>query len=598
MAYDIDQRTGLPMVGGIPLPLTPQQMQAAGIGPASQAPVANMPGGIPLPQGGNPYGGLPPDAVAGSGGGPVIPQPGPAVTPAPVYHNRYGGTFGGQPQVSVDHTNRFGGHFTTQEDAPAAPIAPPPTQKSEAAAPPPTLLPTTVGEAQQSAIANKAGTLSAAAQAVYDATMAGARPTGPAKLVTTSETVKSTKLGALPGGMADDIADQEADIDRQQAAASDMTAVAATHSLQQRADVIKQQQADAAAAQAERARVDQRIASLQAKSDSDEAAMVQAKPQGIKDYWGGSMLAQMISGLSLALGAGVQARTGVNPAEQMLDKSIDRWVNDQKQQYDAAKDKATLSNNRYKDALQTFGTPEAAQAQLRLQSLAAKNALAQNMAEESKVPQWLANAQLEQQRTALQQKEARAHGIQTAGMTTTEATEKLQGGPGSGKSKAQLLVDAAENAAKVTEANNKSTGNTVEERAVKIKEEKQGGAGSQVADIHADYADAIRRVRELSADPTSRVKGTDSAGKLEAAVSEAHRLGDASAKADTQLPRASDSIIDKFLDGKGNFIRNPQSDAALKSEELYARQRERKARVRKTASALTGVPVSEESESP
>lgn len=484
------------MVGGVPLPLTPEQMAAAGVSPEQS------PGGIPMPSMQNPYSGLPANAVAGPGGAPtdVSAPVDPAIMmaaqqqaqPSPV---AFRSMIGAPPAAPVSN-----------EHAPAPTRADALLGAGGAPAAPLKLIPT-VGEAQQSAAANQAGTMSAAAQAAYDATMAGARPTGPAKLVTTSETVKSTKLGTLPDGMADDIADQEADIDRQQAAASDMIAVAATHSLQRQADVIKQQQADAAAAQAERARVDQRISSLQAKSDSDEAAMVQAKPQGIKDYWGGSMLAQMISGLSLALGAGVQARTGHNPAEEMLDKSIDRWVNDQKQQYDAAKDKATLSNNKYKDALQIFGTPEAAQAQLRLQSLAAKNALAQNMAEQSKVPQWLANAQLEQQRTALQQKEARAQGIQTAGMTTTEATKKLQGGPGSGGSLADRIVKAHENAAKVTTADRVTTGTTNEDVRTGVEVAKQQGAGQQAHVAITDAADSLSALRRQTSSVTGRVGG-------------------------------------------------------------------------------------------
>lgn len=545
MAYDIDARSGLPMVGGIPLPLTPQQMQAAGIGPASQAPVANMPGGIPLPQGGNPYGGLPPDAVAGIGGGPVVQQSsgdigapmapvgahGPGVAFAPGVADPYArfrvyldngaapaappglASMAAQQQAAIDLRR---GMTPAEAAAQSAAGTLPPeaarfAEKVESpkvgatGAQPLKLIPT-VGEAQQSAAANPAGTMSAAAQAAYDATMAGGRA-GPAKLVTTSETVKSTQLGAVPEKLSGDIADQEADIDRQQAAASDMTAVAATHSLQQQAEVIRQQQADAAAAQAERARVDQRISSLQAKSDSDEAAMVQAKPQGIKDYWGGSMLAQMISGLSLALGAGVQTRTGVNPAEQMLDKSIDRWVNDQKQQYDAAKDKATLSNNKYKDALQTFGTPEAAQAQLRLQSLAAKNALAQNMAEQSKVPQWLANAQLEQQRTALQQKQLSAQSIQQAGMTTTEATKKLQGGPGSGLSAADRIVKAYKNAADVTTSARIATGTTNEDVRTGVEVAKQQGAGQLAHVAITDAADSLSALRRQTSSVTGRVGG-------------------------------------------------------------------------------------------
>lgn len=554
MAYTLDARTGLPMVGGVALPLTPEQMAAAGVSPEQ------APGGIPMPSTQNPYGGLPANAVAGPGGAPtdVSAPVDPAIMmaaqqqaqPSPVaFRSMIGAP---APVASNEHAPT-----PTRADALLGAGGP-----AGSGAQPLKLIPT-VGEAQTAA--GKPGEASpdelAQQQRIFDKTLAGGGAGGAApKLGVTGETVKRTEYGAVPKDLTDDIADQQADIDRQQAASLDSNAVAATHSLQQQAEVIKQQQADAAQAAAKRQLVDQRIASLQSKSDADEAALTQAKPKEVKDYWGGSMMAEIISGISLAIGAGVQSRTGHNPGAEMLDKSIDRWVNDQKQQYDAAKDKATLSNNRYKDALQTFGTPEAAQAQLQLQAIAAKNALAQNMAEQSKVPQMLANAQLMIQQDQLKRKELRAQSIQQAGMHEVEEKLALRGGTGSAADR-ELL--ALRHQAETKKLQDEIGGRTNEDKRTELDATKAQGSGQKLANAATEAADAAERFRAKASSLSGRAPG-EGKGELEAARIDAEtKYAAYLAASGGASTRNALGVAQEFFKGKGDAIRGPSADPAL-----------------------------------
>lgn len=542
------------MVGGVPLPLTPEQMAAAGVSPEQS------PGGIPMPSMQNPYSGLPANAVAGPGGAPtdVSAPVDPAIMmaaqqqaqPSPV---AFRSMIGAPPAAPVSN-----------EHAPAPTRADALLGAGGAPAAPLKLIPT-VGEAQTAAAKPGAASPDELAQQrrIFDKTLAGGAAGGTApKLGVTGETVKHTEYGAVPQGLSDDIADQQADIDRQQAAALDSNAVAATTSLQQQAEVIKQQQADAAQAAAKRQLVDQRIASLQSKSDADEAALTQAKPKEVKDYWGGSMMAEIISGISLAIGAGVQARTGHNPGAEMLDKSIDRWVNDERQKYEAAKDKASLSGNRYKDALQTFGTPEAAQAQLHLQATAAKNALMQNMAEQSKVPQMLANAQLMIQQDQLKRQQLRAQSIQQAGMREVEEKMALRGGTGSAADR-ELL--ALRHQAETKKLQDEIAGRTNEDKRTELEANKAQATSGGVAAAAQEAADTAERLRFKAASVADRAspKGKgDIAGAKEDAIGAYTAYLIASHRASSKSARVA---AEEFYNGKADLLRGPSADYALDS---------------------------------
>lgn len=575
MAYQLGPN-GLPMVGGLQLPLTPEQMAAAGVNPEQ------APGGIPMPPMQNPYGGLPPNAVAGPGGGPTD-----LGSAAPDSAIRLAAGNGTGPQLSPGDLARL--------------TAPPPTSRAHetqsradsllnigagdhaAASRPPALI-STVGEAQQAANApapSDPGQDAAAAWAMRHA-MGGS---GPRQLLETGETQKYKQYGTVPEALTQDIDARQQALDKAQAAGFSQVATDNADALARQRDIIAQQQADAQQAEARRQQVNQRIAQLQAHSDAAESALTQATPKQASEYFGGNAGASILAGLAIALGAGVQTRTGHNPGAEIVNGAIDRWVNDQKQQYEAAKDKATLANNAYKNALDVFGTPEAAQSQITLQALAAKNAMAQNMADQSKNQQWLANANLMQQDDQLKRQQLRAQGIQQAGMRDVDSTLRVTGGPGgSGKNP---FLEGAKAAAEYRTATRTASDSTNEDVRTGLEVKKAEGAGAAGANAANDAAEAVGALQEQTKNVGGRIGA--GAGDTTALLNNAESKFAAHLAKSGVPPRAALQQAKEAFSGVADKIRTTgHADAQLARVKAIIEGDARRASVRKNANVALG----------
>lgn len=575
MAYQLGPN-GLPMVGGLQLPLTPEQMAAAGVNPEQ------APGGIPMPPMQNPYGGLPPNAVAGPGGGPTD-----LGSAAPDSAIRLAAGNGAGPQLSPGDLARL--------------TAPPPTSRAHetqsradsllnigagdhaAASRPPALI-STVGEAQQAANApapSDPGQDAAAAWAMRHAMGGG----GPRQLLETGETQKYKQYGTVPEALTQDIDARQQALDKAQAAGFSQVATDNADALARQRDIIAQQQADAQQAEARRQQVNQRIAQLQAHSDAAESALTQATPKQASEYFGGNAGASILAGLAIALGAGVQTRTGHNPGAEIVNGAIDRWVNDQKQQYEAAKDKATLANNAYKNALDVFGTPEAAQSQITLQALAAKNAMAQNMADQSKNQQWLANANLMQQDDQLKRQQLRAQGIQQAGMRDVDSTLRVTGGPGgSGKNP---FLEGAKAAAEYRTATRTASDSTNEDVRTGLEVKKAEGAGAAGANAANDAAEAVGALQEQTKNVGGRIGA--GAGDTTALLNNAESKFAAHLAKSGVPPRAALQQAKEAFSGVADKIRTTgHADAQLARVKAIIEGDARRASVRKNANVALG----------
>lgn len=575
MAYQLGPN-GLPMVGGLQLPLTPEQMAAAGVNPEQ------APGGIPMPPMQNPYGGLPPNAVAGPGGGPTD-----LGSAAPDSAIRLAAGNGTGPQLAPGDLARL--------------TAPQPTSRAHetqsradsllnigagdhaAASRPPALI-STVGEAQQAANApapSDPGQDAAAAWAMRHAMGGG----GPRQLLETGETQKYKQYGTVPEALTQDIDARQQALDKAQAAGFSQVATDNADALARQRDIIAQQQADAQQAEARRQQVNQRIAQLQAHSDAAESALTQATPKQASEYFGGNAGASILAGLAIALGAGVQTRTGHNPGAEIVNGAIDRWVNDQKQQYEAAKDKATLANNAYKNALDVFGTPEAAQSQITLQALAAKNAMAQNMADQSKNQQWLANANLMQQDDQLKRQQLRAQGIQQAGMRDVDSTLRVTGGPGgSGKNP---FLEGAKAAAEYRTATRTASDSTNEDVRTGLEVKKAEGAGAAGANAANDAAEAVGALQEQTKNVGGRIGA--GAGDTTALLNNAESKFAAHLAKSGVPPRAALQQAKEAFSGVADKIRTTgHADAQLARVKAIIEGDARRASVRKNANVALG----------
>lgn len=588
MAYSMGAN-GLPMVNGLSLPLTPEQLAQAGVQ------LVDAPGGIPMPAMQNPYGGLPPNVVAGPGGAP--PE---ALGGAPDAAIALAAGNGQGPQLSPNDLTRLTTPQPTGNAHQAAPSradsllnAGGGSQASEAPAnarPIPT-----VGEAQQAAGApsiHDPGQDAAAAWAMRHAMGSGG---GPRQLLETGETQKYKQYGTVPQALAQDIDARQEAVDKAQAANYSQVSTDNADALARQRDVIAQQQADAQQAEARRQQVNQRIVQLQSHSDAAEAALTQATPKQASDYFGGNAGASILAALAVALGAGVQARTGgVNPGAQVVDGAINRWVNDQKQTYEAAKDKVTLANNAYKDALNVYGTPEAAEAQIRLQALAAKNAMAQNMADQSKNQQWLANAQLMQQDDMLKRQQLKAQSIQMAGMRDVDSTLKVTGGPGGGSGKNPYL-EGAKAAAEYRTATRTASDTTNEDVRTGLERQKVEGAGAAVSNAASDAAEAVGALQEQTKSVGGRVGA--GAGDTAALVNNAENKFTAHLIRTGVPNRAAVQQAKEAFAGVADKIRTTgHADAQLARVKAIIEGDARRAAVRKSANVALGQPEAGEPE--
>lgn len=533
----------------------------------------------------NPYGGLPPNAVAGPGGG----DPGDmaAINSALAAQSapRQGGgltlpsvspSTGGESTAVRDPVtgNEFikrapvvgAGGFVLDPSVANKPGLSAPDQPSateeKRGAPGLKLLPT-VAEAQQAANAPAGDPLAQKAaewQMRHD--LAAGRG-GPRTLAETGETQKYNQYGAVPEPLQQDIASRQDALDKSQTGLIQQQYADQGEALKQQRAQLEQQQRDAQAAAVQRQAVDQRISQLQAHSDAQEAALVQAKPKQVNEFWGGNMAAQMVGALAIALGAGVQARTGQpNPGAAVVNGAIDRWVNDQKQQYEAAKDQANLADNRYKQAIEIYGTPEAASASLRLQALTATNAMAQNMAEQSKNQQWLTSAQLMQQSNALDRQKLKAQAIQQAGMKEVESKLTVRGGPGSGSNKNPYEA-AATAYANTHKAVREGSDTSNEDIKTGIEAAKEQGKGLGLAQKAQSAADAAARFRDKASSFGGRTPGQGK-GELEAARVDAEtKYAAYLAASGGASTRNALQVAQDFFKGKGDAIRGPSADPAL-----------------------------------
>lgn len=549
MAYQIDPVTGLPMVGGVPLPLSSQDMAAHGL---SQE---QAPGGIPMPATQNPYGGLPPNAVAGPGGAPTdLGGPDAAI--------RLAAGDGQGARLSPSDLTRL----TTPQPIDRS-HAPAPTRADSLLGPVPgaprgeasphteesiKLLPT-VGDAQKALSTEDDAANQAQQQRIFDATLRGGGAGGPAPaLKTTSETVKSTQYGAVPDELSKGIAARQDALDEAEGAQNEDIGAAKLTALDQQQQLNQQRVNDAQQAQLARRAVDQRIATLQATSDAKQAELAQSSPKQLSDYWREQgTAAQIFAGLSVALGAGVETRTGKNPGAAVVDGAINRWVNDQKQQYEAKKDSAAMAGNAYRDALSIYGTPEAAEASLRLQALTASDAMAQNMAEQSGVPLWVANAKMRQDQGALERERLRAQVISQAGMQTIEETKKLSGGGGSA---ADRELKALRNQTEAKKLQDELGGKTVEERRVKVEENKAGAGGNLgIAVASSDAANAVGRLIDQTSTFGGRVTSGAGITKAEKAAAEVKIA--IALKAQGYPPRSAAAKAEEMLKGADDKTR-------------------------------------------
>lgn len=156
-------------------------------------------------------------------------------------------------------------------------------------------------------------------------------------------------------------------------------AIAADNAVQQQIDATKQAEAEL---EQQRAQVAQNRAVLQQKYDAIEArdreaaaATPQTRSQIIQ---GRGTLANMMSGLSIALGGWVQGlKGGPNSGLDILNDAVQGEIDTQRARYEAMKSNSAAASTAFGKVMQLYGDPNMAEADMRMRALT----LAANMAD-------------------------------------------------------------------------------------------------------------------------------------------------------------------------------------------------------------------------
>lgn len=544
------------------VPMDDAQAQAQGLTP--EQPPGSVPSPMPAPPSGpNPYSMIGSgQAVAGPGGGPtdlgsgagVFAQPAPPPDPRVVAQQLL------TPQA-VSHEARPESKF----DVP---------MPGEAGAPPkPKLVQAGTGMKPPSGAAEQPGGMDPMfADYIARGGGGGGAPRG---LAVTSETKKFKQAGPVDPALAADISQGQDQLDQ---ATSNQLEDEALHKgdyLEQQG-ALMQERANAVKAQiAQRQAIDTEIQRLNAKSQQAQDELANSKPKQIDQFWRDkSMGTKLFTGVAVFL-SGFNTR-GDNSVMTQINTDIDKWVNDQRQQYEAAKDKATLSNNAYKDALSTYGSPELAQTNLQLQALAAKDALIKNTAEQIGTTDALGQAQLALQQSQLQRKQLAA---QAQALNTVEVEQKLsmQGG-GSGGDIFARIKKAAEAKQGLdylggkTDVHGKPIGSASDSplavRDINGNVLGVAGSGREKTEVQRAITAAggaqedIKRLQALTKDASSRSWGDEDAGRAKVLASallvKAH-----DAQGMRTFQEATAKVMHDMLGDPAAFFRNPNSAAKL-----------------------------------
>lgn len=577
MAYYQPIQPGVSQVGNLPLPLDEQTLQGMGYSPMAPAMPPVDPGSA-----------LGPNAVAGNRGAPLPPPPDPGkIDVAKIAAQNDAADAGGnqfapgspewdQREAQLDQQSAA--RAAAEARAAAPPIDPQRAAVEQAAAsgnrgaqrqlramnedrdaqraqpaaePAPAILPTT-GKAEQRVERQEDDLSRLYAQADAEAARGGGQPR---QLGVAGETRKFTEQAPIDPALAKSIKTHQDELDQAQSNAIEDQAAHEGDRLEQE-QALNQQRMQAAQEQIQqRQAIDQRIRKLEAQSDAAQKEIESRTPKGLADYWREQgPAAKISSAISVALGGWLQGRNGgSNPGMDMVNKGIDRWMNDQRQQYEDARDAAKLKNNAYKDALAIYGSPDVAQAQLQLQTYAVRDAMIKNTAQQIGTADALGNAQMLLQQGQLEREKAQAA---ARGAIQVEQTLKMQGGGGpSGGG----VIGALKRRAEIKGLANQITGNTIPEREQALKETEAGGKVKQAYQAQQDVADAADRVQSLTSGLGDRELGQKE-GEARAALIEmkaawvkAHGFGG------RQI-----GVLDEAIADPTKFFRNPGAAGSIK----------------------------------
>lgn len=547
------------------VPMSEQDALAQGLQPdASQAPA------LAPPEMSNPYSiSKSPDAVAGIGGGPVDTMTGagvyaekpPSPDPRVVAQQLLA------PPKSVSHETAPASKFDVR-------------LPGEAGGPPkpPDLVQVGAGKKRQAETPEAGGMDPLFADYIKNG--GGGGGGGRPKLAVTGETREYNEPGRVDPALAEDIKKRQDELDQSTSNSLEDQALHKGDYLEQQAELERQQALNVQDQIKRRQAIDAEIQRLNTKSQTAQDELANAKPKQVDQFWKDKGVGvRLAAGVAMIFGGQLALRTGgENQGDKMVNQMIDRWTNDQIQAYSAAKDKATLTNNAYKDALATYGSPELARTNLQLQALAAKDALVKNTAEQIGTQDALGQAQLALQDSQLKREQLTAQAQQLAGAHVTAKLSMTGGGGGNDPFARIKKAAEAKKGLDYLEGNTDVNGKPFKSAdasplAVRFPDGSVRLAGNSrektqsqkiVRSAHGAIED-IARLQQLTKDASSRTWGSEDEERAKTlAGGLTFKAHDAIGVATFQ--QATKDMMHEMIGNPAAFFRNPS--AAAKLDEL------------------------------
>src|SRR5678810_209514 len=137
---------------------------------------------------------------------------------------------------------------------------------------------------------------------------------------------------------------------------------------------------DLAIEQSRRAQLDTKLRTMQSDVELRRKEAERMQDPTAENFWKEKGVAGRILGaVTMMLGGYLQGvrGSGENEGTKLVDRAINQWIADARTKYEKKDKQYKESNNAYAEALARYGTPEAAEADMRMRGYAATNGILQ-----------------------------------------------------------------------------------------------------------------------------------------------------------------------------------------------------------------------------
>lgn len=142
----------------------------------------------------------------------------------------------------------------------------------------------------------------------------------------------------------------------------------------------KRQMDDLAIEQAKRAQLDTKLRTMQSEVELRRKEAERIQDPTSENFWKEKgVIGRVLGAVTMMIGGYLQGSgaTADNEGTKLVDRAINGWIADQRTKYEKKDKQATEANNAYAEALARYGTPEAAEADMRMRGYAATVGLMQ-----------------------------------------------------------------------------------------------------------------------------------------------------------------------------------------------------------------------------